>query len=171
MNTSGNPYEGLNLPALMELMHDLVWPDAIAMWPQTSGWWVLAGWLLAVLLVLLRHWRTHRVANRYRREALAQLRVIAAYAGERPTEAAAQIAALLKRTALAVYPRTQVASLYGPAWEAFLRESAPGDVAVSKAAALLASAAYRDNIDASALVRPARRWIEAHRAPSEVSGA
>ena len=171
MNAPANPYEGRNLPALMDLMHDLVWPDAIAMWPQTTGWWVLLGWLLALLLMALRHWWAHRRANRYRREALAQLRMIAAYAGERPTEAAANIAALLKRTAMAVYPRTQVASLYGTAWEAFLRQSAPGDAAVSQSAALLASAAYRDDIDAAALLKPARRWIEAHRADAEVSGA
>ena len=159
-----NSYQGLNLPALLELMHDLVRPEPVAWLPQTAGWWVLLAWLLALGLVLARHWRARRQANRYRREALAALTAIAAAADRDPAVAAAQIAALLKRTALAAFPRRQVAPLFRADWAAFLCRSAGQDPQVRAAASRLAQAAYRGDLDGRALIAPARRWIEVHRA-------
>lgn len=159
-----NPYEGLNLPDLLALMHELVRPEPVSWLPQTAGWWVLFAWLLAALAVVLGRARRRRLANRYRREAEAELRRIAASADGNPGAAAAAIAGLLKRTALAAYPRPQVASLYGAAWARFLCESSRQDPEVAAAAQQLAAAAYRQDIDGRELIRPARRWIEAHRA-------
>lgn len=163
MSAVANPYEGLNLPDLMALMHDLVWPEPVAMVPQTHGWWVLMGWSLAVIWMIARRLLLRRRAGRYRRQALAQLKSIAAGAGDDPTSAAAQIAGLLKRTALAVYPREQVASLYGVDWADFLSETCGGDAAVERAAGQFAAAPYRGDVDGRELVGPARRWIKRHR--------
>ncbi len=159
-----NEYEGLNLPQLLDLLHDIVRPDPVAWTPQTIGWAIVGVWLLVV--ILLSSWnriqKWHR--NRYRRDALAMLKEIGAHADASSSAVAGQVALLIKRTALVAYPRAEVASLYGSEWAAFLRQSAGNDPVVEKAAGDLATAAYRVNVDGGKLIEPARRWIRVHRA-------
>ncbi len=155
-------YDGLNLPQLLDLMHDLVEPEAVAWTPQTAGWLVVALWLLAVLLLVAVRAIRSRRRNRYRRAALAELKALRSRA--RRGEAVAEpLAALLKRTALAAYPRRQVASLCGPRWAEFLRRSSRHDRVVREKADELAAAAYAPDVDAGPLITPARRWIRIHR--------
>ena len=45
---SEEKYQGLNLPQLFELMHDIVPPEPVPWMPQTPGWWVLLAWIAAV---------------------------------------------------------------------------------------------------------------------------
>lgn len=157
-------YDGLNLPELLALMHNLVMPDPVPWMPQTPGWWIVFGWLLAVLLLSSGQLVKRRRRNRYRRDALAELRAIEAELVTDPARSAQRIAAVLKRTALVAYPRVDVASLYGVDWAQFLTESADNDPQIADAADLLANAAYRPDADPSALTGPARRWIRRHRA-------
>jgi hypothetical protein len=157
-------YDGLNLPELLELMHELQMPKPISMVPETPGWWLLAGWLAAGVLVIAAQLATRRRRDRYRREAQSSLDGIAARAADDPSGSAQEIAALLKRTALAAYPRETVASLYGADWAAFLCTTAGNDPEIAAAAAGLAGGAYRADADGRALVNPARRWIRLHRA-------
>ncbi len=158
-----NDYEGLNLPQLLGLMHDLVRPEPVSWMPQTPGWWIALAWLTAVIVILLWHryraWRR----NRYRREALATLRSIEANSVNEK-QVAGQIAILLRRTALAAYPREVVAQLYGSEWAKFLCEAASNDPIIGQSAEQLATAAYRTDSDGKALIAPARRWIKVHRA-------
>jgi predicted negative regulator of RcsB-dependent stress response len=157
-------YDGLNLPQLLNLMHELVMPEPVAWLPQTPGWWIVLGWILAVLLLLAWQFAKRRRRNRYRRDALAELKTIAAASELGPAESAQHIAALLKRTALAVYPRDEVAALYGADWAQFLRDSSGNDRQIADAADRLAAAAYRLDADGSVLTGPAERWIRLHRA-------
>lgn len=179
-----NPYEGLNLPELLNLMHPLVMPPPVSWAPQTPGWWILKGWLIGLVWVLgTGAYRKYR-HNRYRREALAELERIAVRCENQPDRCAGEIAELVKRTALAAFPREQVAGLFGQDWAAFLvrtgrrktrtahlRQSAhslhrkrrrttaaatPGDLA------LFAEAAYVSEVDVNRLVSAARWWIENH---------
>jgi len=159
-----NGYEGLNLPQLMELMHGLVMPDPVTWLPVTSGWRILFAWLLAVLIIVVWYGLMRRRRNRYRREALAALKSIDSESELGPFEMAQRIAMLLKRTALAAYPRSQVASLSGSEWAEFLIASANKDRQITETAELLAGAAYRPDADGRLLSGPARRWIRKHRA-------
>lgn len=154
-------YEGQNLPQLMDLMHQIVTPEPTPWLPQTSGWWVIGGWLLAIILLGTWHICLNWRRNRYRRAALAELKKIEQYTLNEPA-AARSIAELLKRTALAAYPRSQVAHLYGEKWARFLCQSSRNDAVVSAHADRLAAMAYRPVTDVSTLVKPARRWIEIH---------
>lgn len=156
-----NRYEGLNLVDLLELLHEIVPPEPIALVPQTIGWWIALAWLVACFAFIVAAIVRHRRANRYRREAIAELARIEAQADA--PEAPAALAALLKRTALAAYPRQQVASLYGSAWAAFLVDSSNGDAVIAAAADSLAHAAYREGICVTELTPASRRWIRRHR--------
>ena len=157
-------FEGLNLPQLLDLMHELVVPEPVPWLPQTPGWWVLSGWALAVAALLITAIARRRRRNRYRREALACLDALAAHSQLDATESARRIAEVVKRTALVAYPRARVAGLYGKDWARFLCESSGNDRQVTEAAESLAAAAYRPDADGRLLLRPARRWVRVHRA-------
>ena len=159
-----NDYEGLNLPRLLELMHEIVVPEPTSRLPEGPGWWILAGWLLAVVAIGLRAGIDRRRRNRYRREAATLLDGIEAAAGNDPAGAAAEIAIILKQTALAAYPRADVAALCGDDWARFLSESAGNDPAVAEASGKLAVAAWHPDADGRELVAAARHWIRVHRA-------
>lgn len=159
-----NQYDGLNLPQLLDLMHGLVMPEPVSWMPQTVGWLVVGVWLIALAGVIgwssVKRWRN----NRYRREALAALAEIERQSRKDAPATAAQVAALVKRTALAAYPRSTVANLHGADWARFLCESARNDPEVERGAGQIAVAAYRTGVDGDALLGPARRWIELHHA-------
>ena len=157
-------FEGLNLPELMELMHGLAMPEVVSWLPGTPGWWVLLAWLAGVGAIVLRQTILHRRRNEYRRQAEEALLAIGEQASDAPLEAAGRIANLVKRTALAAYPRRRVAALYGAEWAAFLKETSRDDPAVTAAADLLAFGAYSSDADGRAMLEPALRWIRVHRA-------
>jgi hypothetical protein len=157
--SDANPYEGLNLPDLLERMHDLAMPDSIAWLPQTDGWWTLLAWATAVTLLVILKWRAYRHRNRYRREALIQLQHLV-----EADEPAAQVAELVKRTALTVYPRSEVAGLYGDSWAAFLVQTSGTDPVVASAAGRLAVASFRPDVTTTEIAPCAERWIRRHHA-------
>jgi hypothetical protein len=159
-----------DVPAELQALRELPLPAPVSYVPKTVGWLVVA-----VLLVLIAlgcawlAWRRHE-RSRYRREALAELARIEAKLGDAGTRAAAlaQIAPLIKRTALAALPREQVAALSGTAWLAFLRETTRAFDDDSGALLYTASYAPADRLasvdqeQAQRLARAARDWIVHH---------
>lgn len=145
-----------NLVDLIEQLQQPPEPPPVSMMPQTWGWAGLA-MLLAIFLVWLvwRLWR-HRQSNAYRRAALAEL--------DRAGDDPAAIARLLRRTALAVWPRESVASLTGEAWLDFLSRTG-GDAFAGEAGQILLRAPWRREARRSPELRhAAAHWIRHHRA-------
>lgn len=145
------------MTSLIDLLDQLALPaepTPVSLLPQTWGWAVLALLLLGLIGWALWAWERHRRANHYRRTALDLL----ANCHDDP----AQIAEILRRTALAAYPRTTVASLAGQDWLRFLDRSAKGAEFASKGADL-AIAPYRKTPADPALTRMARDWVRHHR--------
>lgn len=141
----------------LEKLNDIVRPQPVSWLPQTWGWFALALLLLALIAWAL--WQRHRhcVANRYRREALAEIDRLAGTPGAVPG-----IAEVLKRVALNAWPRAETAALSGAAWLAFLkRHGFSGEAAARilddreyQAGSELAEAEAQD------FANEARRWIE-----------
>jgi hypothetical protein len=109
-------------PTSLENLHDIISPAPVPWWPPVPGWYVVG----AVILVLAvwagwMWWRRWRAAA-YRRASLAALRQLKARAADEAqrTPALRELLELVKRTALAAFPRQQVAALSGAAWLAFL---------------------------------------------------
>lgn len=141
----------------LEKLDDIVLPQPVSWLPQTWGWLALA--LLLVALVAWVLWRRHRryVANRYRREALAEIDRLTAIQG---VGAMTGIAEVLKRVALKTWPRAETASLSGAAWFAFLKQHD-----FSGAPQFLDDLEYRAGADLAEddvrqFADDARRWIE-----------
>ena len=130
-------------------------PDAPPFWPPAPGLWVALAMVAAILLLVA--WRLYTVRNRnaYRKAGLMLLC---------SAETAYDVSVVLKRVALAVFPREQVASLYGDDWAAFLHKTCPR----SYFKALVSS-----NSDAEPdedLVELASTWIRHHRVPKSTIG-
>lgn len=154
--------------AALQNLADIALPQPVSWWPQTWGWAVV----VLVLLALAGWFAFCRVrsfrANRYRRAALAELARLEA-ALKTPgqqTEIACAIAALLKRVALAAWPRATVATLAGKSWTAFLQAHGGGCRLSPAVIGILCDGEYRATpvgvAEARALARDARSWIERH---------
>ena len=158
-------------PASLDNLKDIVLPPAIPWLPPAIGWRLLAAALgMAMLVLLFRALARWRI-NAYRREALAALARVEARlkTGEALPAAAAEISTLLKRAALAGFPREAVADLTGDGWAGFLdRTGRTNDFTKGGAKDLsrLACGAAVPSTDAASLVDAARRWLRRHRAPA-----
>lgn len=144
---------------LVDLMNALVLPpepEAVSMFPQTMGWVILGAVLAVGLLVLAILLHAHWRENSYRRDALAAL-----------PEAAAtpeRLAHLVRQTALAAYPRSEVAGLYGQDWLSFLDRTCDGAQFSSGAGAFLIKAPYVKNAHVTPdAVEAVRHWIARHK--------
>jgi hypothetical protein len=150
-------------PASLERLHDIVLPPQLPWWPPAPGWIALGALLLlAACVSAWRVWRRHRAA-RYRREALAVLAVL---------HEAAEVSALLRRTALAIAPRAEIAALTGTAWPDWLAARCPGAMPQAVRALLAAGIYARAGAapDSAALRAWAAHWIRTHAAPATTPG-
>lgn len=145
---------------------DIPLPAPVSLWPQT---WPARILLVVVLLGLavgtvrvIHHWRV----NRYRRQALSELRGIEARAGSlTPADLARALASLLRRTALAAFPRDEVAALSGAAWLAFLDRTDTARAFSQGPGRALEISAYGPTAgsDAKGQIQAVRAWIRGHR--------
>jgi Ca-activated chloride channel family protein len=156
--------ESLSLSELLDRMADIQEPVPVSWTPQTAGWIWLGVVLVIVVAVVIWLLVRRRRANAYRRVARAALDDIGAAETVGPVFAA-QVSELLRRTALAVYPRSEVASLYGAEWLGFLDRCYGGDGFSAGAGRALSTAIYdpRAAVDRAALLRLAREWVRRHR--------
>ena len=142
-------------------------PQPIGWWPPAPGWWILAAIVLVALvaltLLLLRWWR----GTAYRRYARHQLRLIHRQTTDDNEFAgfAAQASQILRRAALARYPREQVAALCHDNWLGFLDRTGRTTAFSQGAGRALVDAAYRPSArgDTSALYRLCVDWLRRHR--------
>jgi hypothetical protein len=154
----------------LDRLHDIVVPPPVPWWPPAPGWWVVGALALALGAIgAWRAWKAWRAAA-YRRAALAELRGLEARSADAARREAAlrEVPALVKRTALAAFPRPRVASLSGAAWLAFLDRTGRTDAFTRGGGQVLPALAYdpaaarMDATAAGELFRIVRTWIGTH---------
>lgn len=149
--------EGKTLVELLDMLKPAPAPAPIPMTPQTWGWAVLVLLLASAVACAVYLYRRHRRSNAYRRTALAELQAA--------NSDVAKIAEILRRTALAAFPRDQVASLHGSEWLIFLNQSSE-KIQISRSdARTLLEAPYRSSPPNSNVAEFARNWIRTHKVP------
>ncbi|MFY0661970.1 MAG: DUF4381 domain-containing protein [Shimia sp.] len=144
-----------SLVGLINQLAEVPDPAPVSMVPQTAGWLVVAGIVVAVAA-----WRGWRMWQRYRANAY---RRAASKALERAADDPAAVSGILKRAAMVAYGRRRVAGLSGQAWVAFLAETGEGQFQDTA----LVSAAYQSG-PAEAdpqLLAAARAWVTSHKPP------
>jgi len=153
-------------------LHDIVVPDPVPWWPPAPGWYALGVLLLVLLLSAGVALYRRRRAARYRRAALVELATLR-QAVRDPARRAGTLAALpvlLKRVALACWPRREVAALSGSGWWRLLDLSGGGDAFSKTQGETLGRVAYGrepaiSDKQVKGLMRAAGRWIRGHRCP------
>lgn len=145
---------------------DMPLPQEVSLWPETWASRIAVVVLLVTAVVAIWRFISYRRVNRYRREALAELTRITSAPDTAPGELAAQLSLLVRRTALAAFPRQQIAPLNGAAWLAFLDRSSGGTEFSRGAGRWLASAPYArtgpNDSQRPELIELTRRWIRGH---------
>jgi len=162
-------------PASLQNLNDIVLPAQVGWWPLATGWYFLFALLLTVIAWIayrsLKHWS----GNRYRRAALEEFHSLEQGMQDdtRRDECLGRIPVLLKRTALTVYPRKQVASLAGNNWHQFLNSKTKEPLfrgTVAETLDLVSYSAGGLNEVApqacAALLDATYQWLKHHRAPS-----
>lgn len=158
-------------PASLQNLNDIVLPATIGWWPLATGWYVLSGLLLIALAWFGYRWLQRWMNNRYRRAAMRELQLLAKRIenSEERDANLRQIPILLKRTALAVYPRYQVASLSGENWFHFLNSTLKNPSFTESTASTLNKISYSngrlsavDSQAATALLNASSLWLKHH---------
>jgi hypothetical protein len=134
-------------------LHDIVLPEGPPIWPPAAGFWVLIFLLVVLLVSAWRQYRSMQRRNAYRQAGLLLLK---------EAVSVHDVSVILKRVALAAWPREQVASLHGCEWVQFLNSHCRGRRFDEDA---LESAEAADQ----ALVKSAAHWIRRHRAGKEAA--
>ena len=139
----------------LDRLHDIVVPSPVPWWPPAPGGYVLLAMVLALLIAGSLRWWVRWRADAYRRAALRALQ---------SAETPAAISEVLRRTALVITPRSNIAALTGLHWPEWLAARSP-DAMSSDVRDLLAAGAY-GRTDAAFDLEPLRRyaagWIEHH---------
>ncbi len=151
-------------PALLGELRGWHLPEPPPWWPPAPGWWIMAGLGVGALLLGVWLWprRGIRQVQRAARQELARLDQAFAASGDRRRYVAA-LAQLVRRLALACYPRTTVAGLIGEDWLGFLDQTGGGGAFSRGVGRALVDAAYRpvaEDLDLQALHDLIAQWIE-----------
>lgn len=151
----------------LENLRDIHLPTPIGWWPPAPGWWLLAALIIFGALALCIGLTRRARQRRYRKFALAQLRTLYAnWQQQRDDIAFAQATnRLLKQTALAAFPATNVAALSGADWLDWLDRQLRKPHFTEPDARALATLYLREPepIAVDALHNAARYWIRSHR--------
>jgi hypothetical protein len=163
-------------PTSIENLFVLVTPPPVSWWPPAPGWFVVGG--VGVVLVVWTAWRVWKRwrAAAYRRAARAELRQLKTLVANPRQRGAAlrQLPELIKRMALAAFPREEVACLSGMEWLRFLDRTGQTNAFTQGRGQLLRELAYDPRLAAQMdaateeeVFSLVRHWIDRHSAARE----
>jgi hypothetical protein len=148
---------------VLQDLHDVHLPDPVSVWPPAPGWWIVLGVVVAGVL-LVRWVRAYRRRTKVRRLALAELGAIKQqYEVHKDDQWAVQrLSEIVRRYALAAFPRKEVAGLAGHSWLQFLDRTGRTTQFTEGAGHVLGSGPYRPHPDVAAaeVVPLVERWIQ-----------
>ncbi len=160
-------------PTSLQNLHDIITPTPVSWLPPAPGCYALG-----VSVLLLLTWfsiERYRIWQRdqYRREALLILRQIKKGLADpaQHKNLLPQLPELVKRTAIAVYGRAHVASLYGAGWLEFLDKTGVTDLFTKGSGRLLLDCSYQpaawfdtlSNEQVNGLYKVVYRWVGRHK--------
>ena len=152
------------MPTTQLPLKDIHLPEAIGWWPPAIGWWLLA--VLIPLLIVFLYWfykrLTRKTAIKTAKKNLAAIKQNPALDNNQKLR---ELSMLIRRVAISVNPRTEVASLTGRQWLAFLDKSVTGAPFSEGCGQLLAEAPYRNTppteLEISQLISLCEDWLKA----------
>lgn len=145
-------------------LRDIHLPEAIGWWPPAIGWWLLA--IMLLLLIGLTIWLFKRLT---RKTAVKTAKKLLAAIKQDKTldnlQKLRELSALVRRVAVSVAPRAEVAGLTGRAWLAFLDASLKNSPFSAGVGQLLVDAPYRKvppgESEICQLIKLCEDWLDA----------
>lgn len=146
-------------------LKDIHLPDAIGWWPPAFGWWLLLILVLVVILLVLISVRKRWERMAPYRAAMKEFERIAAdyQLQKNPVKLSQQLSILLRRIAISIMPRKEVAGLTGELWLEYLDKLSGQTILCSDTGRQLLQAPYRAGatVDGDALLAVCKQWIVA----------
>ena len=106
-------------------LNDIHLPAPISQYPLALGWWLLALFTIVALVAAVVYWRRHQKQRKVRNIAIKQLQ-------QNTNMSVEETLLLIKWVALAYFPRSQCANLYGKKLQQFLLTTLPEKIAATK---------------------------------------
>jgi len=149
-------------------LKDIHLPDAISWWPPAIGWWLLVFFIPT--LIVFSYWLYKRLTrNTALKTAKKTLMAIKLNTELDNTQKLRELSILLRRVAISLAPRIEVASLTGQSWLVFLDQSlhgAPFSVGIGQ---LLVTAPYRNTApsdqEITLFISLCEDWLKAQTKP------
>ena len=145
-------------------LRDIHLPADPSWWPPAIGWWLAAGLLALIIVLLIMFVRHRRAQTAPRRHALSMLEKIQAIAvdEEHVQPCVQELSRLMRRVVLRRYPRVQAAGLIGDAWLEFLDDTGTTNQFTHGPGRVLAHGPYTPSSDAdiSKLTQLIAQWIK-----------
>jgi len=143
-------------------LHDIILPEPISTLPIAIGWWILLFLSISLIIGAVWYYRQQRQRNAGKRAALKLLDQISHQYKQQtdPKHLLNALSQLLRRTAIAYFPKNKVAGLTGKAWLNFLNQHSETPFDHN-----LIQAPYQTDIklspdDCQNLIARTRRWIQ-----------
>lgn len=143
-------------------------PEPISWLPQTLGWKIIL--LVFVLLLLKKSMQAYKryQRNAYRREALNWLQQLKQISYTNNKKQYRQLPALLRKTALYTFKRSDITTLSGSSWEQWLDKQCPKTNFHQQCPNMLHQLAFAPSINISdtqiaVLMEQIGLWIKFHR--------
>lgn len=149
-------------------LQDIHLPADASYWPLALGWWLL------LILLLIVIWLTFKV-RKCAKQKQSQTKIITKFdqlferLNADPSNAnIAEINTLLRQLAITYYPRTEIASLTGEEWLAFLDKSGSTQAFSQGTGRILIEAPYQleaqgnskiENLNLNEFIPLVRNWV------------
>ncbi|WNM61132.1 DUF4381 domain-containing protein [Candidatus Nitrospira neomarina] len=143
-------------------LRDVHLPPPISLWPPAPGWWITVGLVIMAVMLFLWILRNRRRKQSWRL-AMNELSAIKQhYDTHRDDQWLIQrLSIMIRRYAIASFPRTEVAGLAGISWLQFLDRSGRTNQFTDGVGRLFSSGPYQQQtaVSAAELVPLVEQWI------------
>lgn len=151
-------------------LKDIHLPEIVGWWPPAIGWWIVA--ILAPLSCLLLVWLYKRITRKTALKSAKKLLIsIKQDSSLEDDEKLKQLSELVRRVAISISPRAEVASLTGQAWLTYLDGSVKGTPFTQGIGVVFADAHFRrtphPDLDLSQLMTLCEKWLAAQKEPKK----
>ncbi len=144
-------------------LKDIHLPPPVGWWPPAPGWWLIPLFIVGLSFAMFRLWQRAKRLN-VRKLGLRELERLASATDLDAEQKVQQVSILLRRVALSVYPREQVAGLSGRHWLQWLDGLLPEERFSNGPGQALADAPFRAEppqpTQLEALFSLCRDWLQ-----------
>ncbi len=147
-------------------LHDIHLPPPVSSFPSGIGWWIIILLCLSIIIFFIHYLYNKQQQQLFRRLALTELQQIQTQSEyqNNPVLLLKALSDLLRRVAIIISPRTEVAQLTGQAWLRYLDKTGNTQEFTQGVGKVLLSGPYQkqlaESLDKEALIQLIHKWIE-----------